>query len=396
MGGERWPIARLGDKVDLLTGYPFKSQLYVENTEGIKLLRGDNIAQGTLRWDGVKRWPSEILDGLSQYELKADDVILAMDRPWIEAGLKYAAVSGDDLPALLVQRVARLRGRNGLDTRFLRYVIGSPQFTNHVLAVQTGTAVPHISGKQIKSFEFALPPIPEQRAIAAVLGAFDDKIELNRRMNATLEGLARALFKSWFVDFDPVWAKMAGRPTGLPPEIDALFPDELVDSALGEVPKGWEIGEIRDLGTVICGKTPPTSNREFYGDDIPFITIPDMHGKTFVTETGKYLSQAGAEFQKNKFLPPDSVCVSCIATPGLVVLTTKPSQTNQQINSIIPNGKYPGRFSFFLMERMGEKIRSSGSGGSVYHNLSKGRFETLKILLPTSSSANIYCRIESV
>jgi type I restriction enzyme S subunit len=96
----------------------------------------------------------------------------------------------------------------------------------------------------IEAFEIWAPPLPEQQAIAAVLGAFDDKIELNRRMNVTLEAMARALFQSWFVDFDPVRAKMAGRDTGLPPELDALFPDALVDSALGEIPRGWEVGTV--------------------------------------------------------------------------------------------------------------------------------------------------------
>jgi type I restriction enzyme S subunit len=129
--------------------------------------------------------------------------------------------------------------------QFLKYVIGSSAFTRHVLAVQTGTAVPHISGGQIKSFMFRLPDLREQRAIASVLGSLDDKIELNRRMNETLEALARVLFKSWFVDFDPVRAKMKGRqPTGMDAETAALFPDSLEGSPLGKIPKGWEIGTL--------------------------------------------------------------------------------------------------------------------------------------------------------
>ena len=107
--------------------------------------------------------------------------------------------------------------------------------------MQTGTAVPHISAQQIKEFEFLLPHVHEQRAIAHILGTLDDKIELNRRMNETLEAMARALFKSWFVDFDPIRAKMEGRDTGLPQDIADLFPDRLVDSELGEIPEGWTV-----------------------------------------------------------------------------------------------------------------------------------------------------------
>ena len=226
-----WPTVQLGEVVDLLTGFPFKSDKYVSDPEAPRLLRGANIAQGNLRWDGTKRWPQEAIENLTPYWLRKGDVVIAMDRPWIEAGLKFSSVRETDLPALLVQRVARLRGRDrldtrflSLDTRFLSYVIGCHDFTEHVLSVQTGTAVPHISAQQIKEFEFLLPHLPEQRAIAHILGTLDDKIELNRRMNETLEAMARALFKSWFVDFDPVRAKMEGHHTGLPRHLADLFP----------------------------------------------------------------------------------------------------------------------------------------------------------------------------
>jgi type I restriction enzyme S subunit len=152
------------------------------------------------RWDDVKRWSTEKAQTLSDYFLSQGDVVLAMDRPWIEAGLKYACVSEHDKPCLLVQRVSRLRAKTTLDQKFLRYVIGSPEFTNYILGTQTGTAVPHISSNQIKGYKFLLPTLSEQRAIAGILGALDDKIEVNRRMNATLEFMARAVFCQWFTE----------------------------------------------------------------------------------------------------------------------------------------------------------------------------------------------------
>lgn len=192
--GTEWPRVRLGEVVDLLTGFPFRSALYTSDLRDALLLRGDNIAQGVLRWDGAKRWSLEKTENLEPYALSEGDLVLAMDRPWIEAGLKYGAVKADDLPAFLVQRVARLRGTLGLDRRYLRYLIGSRSFTDHILAVQTGTAVPHISAAQIREFEFCLPPIAEQAAMGQILGTLDDKIELNRRMSETLEEMARAIF----------------------------------------------------------------------------------------------------------------------------------------------------------------------------------------------------------
>ena len=269
---------RLGDVVDMVTGFPFRSTHYVEDPAAVRLVRGDNIVQGALRWDGVKRWPRESMAGLEKYELVHGDVVLAMDRPWIEAGLKYAAVGENDLPALLVQRVARLRGVGDLDRGYLRYVIGSAAFTSHVLAAVTGTAVPHISGPQIASYEFDLPPLPEQRRIAHVLGTLDDKIELNRRMNETLEEMARALFKSWFVDFDPVRTKAEGRDPGLPPHIADLFPDRLVDSELGEIPEGWEVRPLGDLLQVLETGGRPKGGVALYDSGVPSIGAESIVG----------------------------------------------------------------------------------------------------------------------
>ena len=250
---EPWSTVRLGDVADLLTGFPFRSDHYVSDSAAPRLLRGDNVAQGRLRWHGAKRWSAEAAARMEQFWLSEGDVVLAMDRPWIEAGLKFALVQRSDLPALLVQRVARLRGGEDLDTRFLKYVIGWQDFSDYVLSVQTGTAVPHLSARQIEDYEFHLPPLRQQRAVAEILGTLDDKIELNRRMNATLEAMARVLFRSWFVDFDPVRAKMEGRDPGLPKDIVDLFPDRLVESELGEVPEGWAQQNLSEHFEVVKG-----------------------------------------------------------------------------------------------------------------------------------------------
>ncbi len=276
---DKWEVATLGAEVDLLTGFPFKSERYSDSVDGVRLVRGDNIVQGAMRWDGVKKWPASESTEHDPFQLHEGDVVLAMDRPWIEAGLKYAAISKYDLPCLLVQRTARLRGGPKLDIGFLRYLIGGREFTQHIHAITTGTAVPHISGRQIKDFAFALPPLAEQKAIASVLGALDDKIELNLRMNATLEAMARALFQSWFVDFDPVRAKLDGRqPVGLDPATAALFPVAFQDSAVGHIPKGWKVGVLDELTSVVIGgdwgATEPTDEETvscycIRGADIP-------------------------------------------------------------------------------------------------------------------------------
>lgn len=190
-------MTRLGDVVDMTFGYAFKSAEFTESLDDVRLLRGDNIGQGRLRWDSAKRFPLNRAGEVENYRLSLGDVVVAMDRPWISAGLKYAVVREADLPSLLVQRVARLRARDGLDQGYLSAIIGSKAFTDYVVGVQTGSAVPHISGGQLAGFELpALPPIGEQRAIAATLGALDDKIESNRRTIDLAEKLADQHFLS--------------------------------------------------------------------------------------------------------------------------------------------------------------------------------------------------------
>jgi type I restriction enzyme, S subunit len=268
---------------------------------------------------------------------------------------------------------------HGNDQRFAYYFLSSIDFQRY----NSGSAQPSLNRNYIYSLPIKVPSRAEQRSIASVLGSLDDKIDLNRRMNETFEEMARALFQSWFVDFDPVRAKMESRqPTGISAEIAALFPHRLENCEIGKAPEGWEVWRVDDVGEVICGKTPSTRVPEYYGDDIPFITIPDMHGKIFATTVRRKLSQAGAASQEKKMLPTGAICVSCIATPGLTVITSEKSHTNQQINTVVPNEPDETYFWYWVLRSLGDEIRAAGSGGSVVTNLSTGRFSKLRVLAP--------------
>ncbi|MBW2123472.1 MAG: restriction endonuclease subunit S [Deltaproteobacteria bacterium] len=287
-------------------------------------------------------------------------------------------------PFSVIQNVFPLVGKEGVcDTRFLYYGtkgrVHLEEYKGHY---------PDFRRKWI-----LVPPLPEQRAIAHILGTLDDKIELNRRMNRTLEAIAQAIFKSWFLaagkpipdefaDRAARRAQLAHGESPLPENIRRLFPDEFQDSELGLIPKGWKVGTVADLGNIVCGKTPPTSEPANYGNEIPFITIPDMRDKAFVTTTARYLSPTGAATQPKKLLPPLSVCVSCIATPGLVALTSQPSHTNQQINSIICRDDISPYWCYSKLVNMKNEIITGGAGGSATLNLNKGQFSSLKLVLP--------------
>ena len=192
----------LGAEVDLLPGYAFSSGSYSDAQSDVRLLRGDNIMQGYLRWEDAKRWPASECVAYAKFNLRAGDVVLAMDRPWVKAGLKRAQISSTDLPCLQVQRTARLRPMQTLREDFLFHLTGSQSFSRHLQAVQTGIGVPHISGKQIESFKFMRPPVREQAAIASSLSELYEGtqrlVEVSKRKIAALEELKKSLLHQAF------------------------------------------------------------------------------------------------------------------------------------------------------------------------------------------------------
>lgn len=278
----------------------------------------------------------------------------------------------------------RLRPKSSTELvpEYVGYFFRSPSFRQTMLSMSTMSTRASLNNEMIARLQISYPPKAIQIEIAAILKSLDDRIALLRETNVTLEAMAQALFKSWFVDFDPVHANAVTQAPSLPPEIQALFPATFTDNLQGPIPEGWKVGSIADLGEVICGKTPATSEPLNYGSEVPFITIPDMHGKLVVTETARALSAMGANSQSKKFLRPGSICVSCIATPGLVVRVTEPSQTNQQINSVVPLPNWGDCYPLFALQKVGELVRAEGSGGSVFHNLNKSGFEKIPMLLP--------------
>jgi type I restriction enzyme S subunit len=381
--GDDWEEATLGEEVDLLTGFPFRSDRYTDADDSIRLVRGDNIVQGAMRWDGVKKWPASEAAAHASYQLREGDVVLAMDRPWIEAGLKYATLSKHDLPCLLVQRTARLRGGPRLETRYLRYLIGSPEFTQHVHAITTGTAVPHISARQIGEFKFQRPSLDEQRAIAHILGTLDDKIDLNRRMNETLEAMARALFKSWFVDFDPVRAKAEGRDPGLPRPLADLFPDSFEDSELGEIPRGWAVGPILDHARLMSGGTPKTTEPGYWDGPIAWASAKDVSQSagSILVSTERTITTRGLEESATQMIPAlCSVVVARGATTGRMVLFGRDMAMNQTCYALSTTTGTP----FALYCRLRKEIDGlvHAAHGSVFDTITTSTFASSRVVLP--------------
>lgn len=259
-----------------------------------------------------------------------------------------------------------IRGKpNKADDVFLKHAINSIDISGFV----TGAAQPKLTQANLRRIPLSLPPLLTQRRIASILGAYDDLIEVNRRRIAVLEEMARGLFEEWFVRF-----RFPGHE-GVP----------ILDTPDGPLPEGWSVRTIGDVGDVVTGKTPSKAVPEFFGGEVPFVKIPDLHSSFFVHNTGETLSEGGAASQSNKTVPEGALCVSCIGTIGLVAITVAPCQTNQQINTLIPPNQEWTEFLYFSLVRAKPHLINLGANGATIGNVNKKKFSGVRVSCPTSA-----------
>jgi len=270
-----WITATVGDAFDLVTGYAFKSADFVEH--GVPVIKIKNVKAGEFSEHEFSYVSDSFLKGRADKLARYGDLLISMSgnrhdgspATWVGKIAQFRK-SGS---YLINQRVGALRLKCDaeLDPRFAAYLLSSFPYQELFIAIATSSGgQANLSPAQILSAPMRYPDLLSQRAIAHILGTLDDKIELNRRMSETLEAMARALFKSWFVDFNPVRAKIEGRGNGLPKHIADLFPDRLVDSELGEIPEGWEVGHVGDEFALTMGQSPPGDTYNQIGEGMPF------------------------------------------------------------------------------------------------------------------------------
>lgn len=254
--------------------------------------------------------------------------------------------------------------KNELDSEYLMLWFSRPEFDRYARYMSHGSVREIFDWDELCKVELPVPSIDRQRSIVRAYQTITERIELKRRINDNLEAAALSIYKCFFVDYIP---------------FD------------GSQPSSWKEVTVDDIASdVICGKTPPTADPQNYGGTIPFITIPDMHGSVYTTSTARFLSEKGASTQPGKMLPANSVCVSCIASVGLVCLTAEPSQTNQQINSIICKDQISPFYVYTKMTTLNEYLKQLGAGGSTTLNINKTLFGQIPILLPDEASMKEY------
>lgn len=403
-----WPELRLEDVSELIVDCPHSTPEWTD--DGVIVLRNQYIRNGRLDLSN----PSYTNEDGYRARIKraiptSGDLVITREAPMGEVCL-----IPDGLRCCLGQRMVLVRANKKIiDPKYLLFVIQSPYLQHQISWNEgTGTTVSNIRIPNLKAFLIPTPPLDEQKAIAHILGALDDKIELNRQMNETLEAMAQALFKSWFVDFDPVidnalaggneipeplQARVEKRQAlgdhrkPLPAEIQSLFSDRFVfTDEMGWVPDGWEHVQI----SVLCekiqnGGTPKRDNALYWENpSIPWLTSGEVR-QNLIHKSENAISEAGLKGSSAKWLPELSTVVAMYgATAGQVALITQPMTTNQAICGLIPVKPYR-YFNYLALERMVADLANQARG-SAQQNISKKIIEETKTIKPSEQIIDLF------
>ena len=343
-GKAEWETTSWGDLATLEYG---KSLRGYESSEGPYRVYGTN---GPIGWcnEPLCFHPSVIIGRKGAYR-----------------GVHYSAT-----PFFVIDTAFYLKPKVEIDTRWAYYEL----LTHDINGMDSGSAIPSTSREDFYGLPVKVPPLSEQRAIAHVLGTLDDKIELNRRMNRTLEEMARAIFQDWFVDFGPTRAKMEGLDPYLPPELWGMFPDELVDSELGEIPEGWEWKTVKDCFDLTMGQSPPGSTYNDHGDGLPFFQGSTDFGARFPANR-RFCSAPARTAQR------DDTLISVRAPIGDMNMAWERCCIGRGV-AALRHKSGAGSFTYHSSQSMKTEMQVYEQTGTVFGAITKKQFESVPFLDP--------------
>jgi type I restriction enzyme S subunit len=382
----KWPVLSLRDAGVELIDCDHRTPPAAEN--GSPYVAIPQLRAGRIDFSDARRISSE---HFAQWTRKANpashDVVLSRrcnpgETAFVAPGSEFA----------LGQNLVLLRADGAkVFPPFLRWLVRGPEWWEQIAKfLNVGAIFDSLKCADVPNFTLRIPPLPEQRAIAHILGTLDDKIELSRRMGETLEAMARALFKSWFVDFDPVRAKAEGRDPCLPHDIAASFPSRFVDSEHGEIPEGWGAGTVNDLcRAIFSGGTPSTQRAVYWGGDIPWLSSGETREK-FIVGTEKRITQAGVAQSSTRLAPAFATVIASAGqgnTRGQTSLLTFESYINQSVVALTANPRRSSDYHlFFDLERRYEEFRRISDAHSSRGSLTTKLLASLPAILPTSQA----------
>lgn len=358
----KFDVDKLGDYAEIFPGFAFESERFTDEQSNVALVKGENVQQGFIDWNASKYWPADDADSHKKFELRAGDVVLAMDRPWVTAGLKWAYIKKHDPKALLVQRVSRLRAKNGLNQAYLRCLISSRYFSDYIQPIVTGVNVPHISGRQIGSFKIPLPPPPLQKKIAAIISAYDELIENNRRRIALLEKLTEEIYREWFVRF--------------------RFPGHEIVKLVKGIPQGWRVAVLRELAMV----NPSSISRRDTPESIRYVDISSVSTNQ-IDEVTVYASSEAPGRARRRVKHGDVIWSSVRPANRAYCLIYEPPENlivSTGFAVIRPNAATPFTFLFFAVTSNPFVDQMTiVAKGAAYPATSFDDFEKAKLLVPS-------------
>ena len=392
--------SKLGEYIRVKHGFAFKGAHFTEEERRDVLLTPGNFAIGGGFQDAKpKYYAGPVPD---DYVLQPGDLVLTMtDLSKAADTLGYPALipNSTDRHFLHNQRIGlvEILPNASLDKRYLFYRLRADDYRHHILATASGSTVHHTSPSRIREFRITLPPVDEQRAIAGVLGALDDKIEQNRETARTLERLAQVVFRAWFVDFEPVKAKAGGATSflSMPQHVFEALPTNFVHTESGPVPQGWDRVAIDDLVTVKGGGTPSTKNLDYWdGGELSWATPRDMSrlSHPVLLDTERRITDAGINRISSGLLPAGTVLMSSRAPVGYLAIAGVPTAINQGIIAMICDGPLPATFVLnWLLSSMGTiKARASGT---TFPEISRKDFRSLMVVKPSDDVISAFQQV---
>ena len=384
MAGE-WKQTRLGDHIALKGGLSYKGEFI---DKGDALLIGMGCVSHNERFlrKGGRRYGGDFCE--THLVRPVDLVIATRQQSDNMPILGFPAMIPEDFrgrDVIAATNLYKVTNRSEISNRFLYWLMRGTAYRERILGCAKGTTVRMLTKDAIEDFSFLCPPRAEREAIAESLDALDDKIELNRRINATLEAMARALFQSWFVDFDPVRAKLDGRPpAALDPATAALFPDSFQDSEAGHIPKGWTIQPVGEVADCVGGGTPSTAEPKYWEGGTHHWTTPKDFSSLqspILLDTNRKLTDAGIANISSGLLPAGTLLLSSRAPVGYLAISAMPVAINQGFIALKCNERASNLFMLNWCQTNMADIESRATG-TTFAEISKQNFRPIPVVLP--------------
>ncbi|TMU81373.1 restriction endonuclease subunit S [Pseudomonas fluorescens] len=374
-----WDVCSLSSVTDFQEGPGILAKDFHQS--GVPLLRLRNIETPTVRLEGCNFLdPEKVAKKWAHFALRKNDLLISTS-----ASLgRVSAVDENSVGAIAYTGIIRFRSSDPkkLDLGYLRAFLSSAAFVEQAEQMATGSVIRHFGPSHLKQMSIALPNLTEQRRIAEISDALDDRIALLRKTNATLEAIAQALFKSWFVNFDPVHAKSAGfKPECMDAATAALFPDSFEESELGLVPRGWQICSILDIADLLSGGTPKTDRAEFWGGEISWASAKDVSQtpNSILTSTDRTITALGLQKSSTRMIPAlSTVVVARGATTGRMVMFGKAMAMNQTCYALESKAGTP--VALYLLLKKEIDALTQKAHGSVFDTITTSTFSASKTL----------------